>query len=68
MNKSKFKSRKFWVTVGMTLLTVLNGKFGLGMSESVISDLVMLALGYLGSQGLIDWQKTRKEEKVDDDS
>lgn len=61
MNNSRLKSRKLWVTIGVTLLTILNGKLGLGMSESVISDLVMLALGYLGSQGLIDWQKTRKK-------
>ena len=58
--KNRLKSRKLWVTIGVTLLTVLNGKLGLGMSEGVISDLVMLALGYLGSQGLVDWRKTKE--------
>jgi len=64
----KIKSRKLWVTLGVTLLTALNPALGLGLSENVISDLVMLALGYLGSQGVVDWQKTRKEGKGHDSS
>ena len=52
----KYLSRKFLLAVGIIVLIVLNKKLNLGLDldESVIKTILIVALGYIGVEGVKD--------------
>ena len=58
----KLKSRKLWVTVGITALTTLLD--GLGIAPDFIEQIMHLAMTYLVAQGAVDTATVVQKKKL----
>jgi len=51
---SKFKSRKFWLTVGALGLVIANEGLGLGIPEDAYWAVVLPVMGYVFGESYVD--------------
>jgi hypothetical protein len=54
---SKFKSRKFWLTVGAVGLVIANEGLGLGIPEDAYWAVVLPVMGYVFGESYVDANK-----------
>lgn len=64
MTGNRFTSRKLLVTAATLLITVLNRKYGFGLSETEIAALAALAAAYVGAQSWLDGKETEAAAKA----
>ncbi len=51
---SKFKSRKFWLTVGAVVLVIANEGLALGIPEDAYWAVVLPVMGYVFGESYVD--------------
>ena len=54
---SKFKSRKFWLTVGAVVLVIANEGLALGIPEDAYWAVVLPVMGYVFGESYVDANK-----------
>lgn len=59
----KLKSRKMWVALLVSVFTVLNEYLEWGISRETLNTVIMLAVGWIGIEGVLDTSRILKNGK-----
>lgn len=62
--KAKLQSRKFWLTIGVVVITILNQTMALGLDDAAVATLAASVAAWMFGETALDRQRIAADQQV----